>query len=474
VRIGVEAVIDETCVGVSRASASAIPGIYASHDGLRALIREAITNAGFGRENSSAPLADIIEPGTVVLLKPNWVLHENRSGATMDCMVTHPAFVLAALAEVLVARPGRVLIADAPIQGADFDRLVTPAWRAQVQRLAEGTPVEILDLRNTVATHVGDLLTTCGGRRSASRFTLFDLGRDSLLEPVSQPAGCFRNTSYDPDDMARVQGPGVHKFLLCKEAFEADVILNLPKLKAHAKTGVTAALKNLVGLNGDKNYLPHHRLGGSALGGDCYEGLRPFKRLAEFLLDQANRRIGRRSYVLFKRAARYANAVHRGDLEGKWAGNDTAWRMVLDLNRIVLYGDVDGVMHESPQRKIYSLTDAIVAGDRNGPLAPEPVPLGVVTFASSSAHADAVHLALMAFDGESVPLVKEAFREMRWKLAANSPITRVGVAGRTQTVGQCAASIRLRFRPPDGWARLSRGLPEVKGDECLKGEAEAR
>ena len=105
-------------------------------------------------------------------------------------------------------------------------------------------------------------------------------------------------------------------------------------------------------------------------------------------------------------AARLANAVHGGDLEGKWAGNDTSWRMVLDLNRILLYGDAKGVMHDVPQRKIFSLTDAIVAGDRNGPLAPQPVPLGVVTFASNSAHADAAHLALMGFDQQCVPLVR--------------------------------------------------------------------
>ena len=88
-----------------------------------------------------------------------------------------------------------------------------------------------MDLRNTIAIHIGRVLTTQAGRRDPGRFVLFDLGRDSLLEAISKPAGRFRITSYDPDDMSRVQGPGVHKFSLCKEPFEADVILNLPKLK---------------------------------------------------------------------------------------------------------------------------------------------------------------------------------------------------------------------------------------------------
>jgi len=34
-------------------------------------------------------------------------------------------------------------------------------------------------------------------------------------------------------------------------------------LKLHRKAGITCALKNLIGINGNKEYLPHHRLGGS-------------------------------------------------------------------------------------------------------------------------------------------------------------------------------------------------------------------
>ncbi len=43
----------------------------------------------------------------------------------MDCMITHPAFVLAVLSEVVAAGAGRIIIADAPIQIAKFE-LITP------------------------------------------------------------------------------------------------------------------------------------------------------------------------------------------------------------------------------------------------------------------------------------------------------------------------------------------------------------
>lgn len=440
-------------VGLALASRTrSAAGIYDDAPALRALVRDAMVQAGLGERDPKAPLADVIPAGGSVLLKPNWVLHKNNSGAGMDCMVTHQEFILAALDEVLAAGAGRVIIADAPIQSAQFDVLASPAWRERVAELGGSTPVEILDFRDTVVTVRGRDIRPQTHLRDAERFVRFDLGSDSLLEPISEPVGRFRNTSYNPDDMTRVQRPGVHQYLLCKEPFEVDVILNLPKLKAHAKAGVTAALKNLVGVNGDKNFLPHHSVGGSALGGDCYEGLKPFKRLAEAMLDRANRRIGRRGYVTLMQTVRLANAVQRGDLEGKWAGNDTTWRMVLDLNRVVQYGRLDGTLADERQRRVYSLTDGIIAGEHNGPLAPEPVPLGAVTFASSSAYADAVHLALMHFDRQRVALVRQAFAAMRHPVVDGRPEeAEVRCRDASYTLDEVAAHFGRNFRPPDGW-----------------------
>jgi uncharacterized protein (DUF362 family) len=439
--------------GVGLAFASAPDGsAYANHAELRRVIREAMGAFGLGQTNPAVPLSDIIEPGQSVLIKPNWVLHRNQSGATMDCMITHPAFILATLAEVIAANAGKVMIADAPIQSADFALLTPASWRGAAQEIAGTTPLSILDFRNTVSTYDGVRIVAREGLRDRSRFVEFDLGMDSLLEPVTEHAGQFRCTNYNPDDLAKVQRPGVHRFLLCKEPFEADVVLNLPKLKTHAKGGITAALKNLVGMNGDKNYLPHHRVGGSGFGGDCYEGVKPFKRLGERILDAANRRIGRTGYVTAVRTAYLANRIHGGDLEGKWWGNDTTWRMVLDLNRILLYGDSSGVMHETVQRRIFSLTDGIVAGQRNGPLAPEPIALGAVTFAANSAHADAAHLALMRFDAQRVSLVREAFARFRYPIVcAGLEETRVSCDGAMFALDDVASRFGRDFQPPDGW-----------------------
>jgi hypothetical protein len=69
-------------------AAASVP--YDRTDALRQVVRKAMVAGGLGQTDPARPLADIILPGMSVLLKPNWVLHENRSGRTMDCMVTHP------------------------------------------------------------------------------------------------------------------------------------------------------------------------------------------------------------------------------------------------------------------------------------------------------------------------------------------------------------------------------------------------
>lgn len=421
---------------------------------LSGLLRDIFSQAGLGKNNPDVPLADIIHPGMTVLLKPNWVLHENLGGHGMDCMVTHPNFLLAVLTEVFKTKPQKVIIGDAPVQACDFNALVTPEWLREVEKIAT-CPFEVVDFRRTIL-HKGSFVEgQHRDLRSEQNYILFDLGKESLLEPVSSPDGRFRITCYDPDQLAERHRPGRHQYLLCREPFEADVILNLPKLKTHKKAGITAALKNLVGLNGNKEYLPHHRIGGSAGGGDCYPGFAPMKRLAEYCLDEANRRIGTKTCTIWRDRTFKLLDIHRRfgnpEIEGGWHGNDTVWRMVLDLNRILLYGRQDGTMADTPQRRIYSITDGIIAGEGDGPLAPSPVPLGIVTFSASSACADLAHAALMGFDPRKIPLVREAFGSFRYPLVQSSADSCEFICnGKSLTLDELRA-IGKGFRPPSGW-----------------------
>lgn len=430
-------------------------GAYADEALIARLVHDALRALGLGQTNPQAPLADVIAPGMTVLLKPNWVLHRNDAGLGMDCMVTHSSVILAALAQVVACRPGRIVIGDAPLQGCQWDTLIPADFEAKARAIAGDIPLTVVDFRRTTIRDYDLAGGVSADRRSTEHYCLFDLGDQSLLEPISDPPGRFRVTMYDPQKLAQTHHAGKHQYLLCREAFEADVILNLPKLKTHRKSGITAALKNLVGLNGNKDYLPHHRLGGPARGGDCYAGDEPWKFAAELYTDMANMHIGTPEATLWSKRASDLLWLHARfaspDIEGAWYGNDTIWRTVLDLNRILLYGRADGTMADAPQRTVITLTDAVVVGEGEGPLAVRPRTLGVVTAGRSCASADRVHAALLGLDAEKIPLVREATKGFAWPIAKRTapPLARVGE--RNLSLPAVAAELGIQAQPPAGW-----------------------
>jgi hypothetical protein len=76
---------------------------------------------------------------------------------------------------------------------------------------------------------------------------------------------------------------------------------------------------------------------------------------------QVARRLKRVGYKLF---GDNENVVRSGN----WHGNDTVWRMCLDLNRILMYASPNGAMRDTPKRYL-SIVDGIYAMEGNGPVA---------------------------------------------------------------------------------------------------------
>jgi hypothetical protein len=140
------------------------------------------------------------------------------------------------------------------------------------------------------------------------------------------------------------------------------------------------------------------------------------------------------------------------NLDGAWYGNDTVWRMCLDLQRILLYGTPSGKMAGTRQRVVVTITDAIVAGEGEGPLAPEPVESGFVTGAVNAAAADWVHARLMGFDSEQIPLVRHAFDRFSYPVAEFAPAgIRVRDAAGECGVDRVSGYRGARFRAARGW-----------------------
>jgi uncharacterized protein (DUF362 family) len=440
-------------------------------------VQGALQRAGnlMGWADDRSPFGSLIPRGARVLIKPNLVLHENQGGWGLESVVTNQSLIRAATEAALACEPSEVLVGDAPVQGCDFDALMRSTGLGEFSEdLAARDPrfKGIRDFRRTTCTFVGGVRVASENLQSEDNFIVFDLGSESLLEPVSDDREAFRVTCYDPRLLARTHCHGKHQYLVARQVIDADVIINLPKLKTHKKAGVTCGLKNLIGINGNKEYLPHHRLGGSETGGDCYPGGSIVKRALEFALDRQNQSdsfgSGRVWHQLAVGLDRISTLMgDRLGVEGSWSGNDTIWRTCLDLNRILLYGSAGGALHDAPQRRVVHLVDAVIAGQGDGPLAPVPLPLNMIVAGNNAAAVDWAGALLLGYDPLKVPLAREAFGRFRWpitRFGANEVLVK-GDAGSGAAADVIAAHPSLpRVVYPAGWVAAA-GAHQSSGDK---------
>ena len=422
---------DEPVVGIVRTP-------DATYDRGQAAIRDDVVRLlqvlGWS-DSTLGPFGAVIAPGARILVKPNWVHHENAVPHGIEPLLTHATVIRAVVELLLETSPHSVTLGDAPIQGCNFEQMIDAtglrAWSNALQA-RDARFRGILDFRRTKAVVRNGVREAKENLLPVDEYVLFDLGSESLLEEITSP-GQFRVTQYDPRLMAATHAPGRHQYLVAKAVIDADVVVNLPKLKTHKKAGITCALKNLIGINGNKEYLPHHRVGGSAEGGDCYPGMSPVKRLLEFTLDRANTATTAAPQRAWAVGARALDALARasGDalgVEGSWSGNDTIWRTCLDLNRILVYGKLDATLSDVPQRQVLHIVDAVVAGQGDGPLSPIPLPLGLLLAGRSAAAIDWVGAHLLGYDPAKIPIASHAFDTFRWPLV-RFPATAVATVG---------------------------------------------
>src|SRR5581483_168093 len=195
----------------------------------------------------------------------------------------------------------------------------------------------------------------------------------------------------------------------------------------HKKAGVTASLKNLIGVNANKNWLPHHTEGSSLSSGDEHPSpdLRHrFERRAASVAKNIIIKLP----LIGPRAMQMSRKVGEqvfGDTEtvirsGNWWGNDTIWRTCLDLNKIIAYGDSAGTLraeNSNSRKRHYVLVDGVIAGEGRGPMNPDPISAGILLFGTNAAATDAVCAYFMGFDPDRIPIIRQAFQCKRYPLA---------------------------------------------------------
>lgn len=366
------------------------------------------------------PLGRFISPGDRVLLKPNMVLDSNRIKENgTDCLITNPSIVAAILDYAVRAgdKESTYVIGDAPLSDCDFDKLVEENGYNRIVSLyrERGYDVRLVDFRN-VKVWKDEL----GIRRDQNDDRQFDNGIVVKLNELSAFNGLSENhlsrlrvTDYDPRIIIRHHTTELHEYMISRELLQADAVINLPKPKTHRKAGITASLKNMVGINSNKEFLPHHTLGSKEEGGDDYEKKNSDLSEAEKLLDERNilNQEGRLEEAADKSKA-FSQKFREGQsseyyFEGSWFGNDTIWRTIDDLNRILYYADKSGKICSTVQRKVLSIGDMVISGSGEGPLAPEPVNCGVLIGGEDPLLFDRTVCSIMGFDYHKVPVLNE-------------------------------------------------------------------
>jgi len=410
----------------------------------------------------------LVNRGQTVILKPNWVLESHRfRREEWEYVITHPAVITAVVRKVLgrLNGGGRIVILDGPTTEACFDRLISHYPVDEWKALASNSNVflEVIDLRDQeFVTRNGIVI---------KRVSLPGDPRGKVLVNLTQDASEFRGhtksrsgyygADYNQSETNAAHNGSDNLYSVSKTVIEGDVFINLPKLKTHGKAGITSCLKNLVGINTYKNYLPHHCGGGPAEGGDQF----PAKSFRAGIEGPLIRFL--KQHVLTNQA--FANALSSfkavgtkffgdtGDVvrSGNWHGNDTVWRMILDLNKILFYADSNGKMRSAGiagAKKYIGIVDGIVAGEGNGPLEPEPIGMGYLFCGTSPVAIDAVCAEFMGFDARKIPSIARAFQVGHYPLC-DFPIDAVEV----ETVACCYPLTNLprhftrEFEPHFGW-----------------------
>jgi uncharacterized protein (DUF362 family) len=383
-------------------------------------------------------------------------------------VITHGSIIRAVADYVwkAVGSKGKIILADAPQTDASFSEMVKVLGLDVIRDFyqAQGLSFGLIDLRQEEWITRGEVVVE---RRKLPPnpygAVAFDLGQASEFVGHTG-AGNYYGADYDAGVVNRHHSGGRHEYLIAGCAIKCDVVFSLPKWKTHKKAGVTASLKNLVGVNADKNWLPHHTEGARTHGGDEHPDP-DLKHRTERKVAAAVRGLSHRIPVVgpwVHRVARSAGKPVFGDTEstvrsGNWFGNDTIWRMCLDLNKLVFYGNADGSLRaplRENRKRHFALVDGILAGQGRGPLNPDPVPAGSVLFGVHPPSVDAACAYLMGFDPDSIPIVARAFQCKSFSLsdhAWRAIVVSSNAAAWNRRLAEISSADTFHFEPHFGW-----------------------
>jgi hypothetical protein len=127
--------------------------------------------------------------------------------------------------------------------------------------------------------------------------------------------------------------------------------------------------------------------------------------------------------------------------------------MVHDINRCLLYSNGNSFPSLEPKR-YFALVDGVVAGEGDGPSAPDRVEAGLLTAGFNPVAVDCAIARLMGFDPSRIPALREAFGPSDLPLAPFSYediLIKSNYAEWNRKITELEAEETLHFRPHFGW-----------------------
>lgn len=418
-----------------------------------------VSNAGLKIWN---PLKDYVKPNDRVFLLCNFVFHKRKkeNEDTLFSKVTHPSVIRAICDYCIIALKGRgeIHIGNSPLQIANFERIKQTFGLNKIEDFYStnhsSVKVKFIDLRGYITkqsrsgklTVVKNEIEKVGINVDFSEYSLFNELKGNRK---------YRVTNYSYKWITKLHNNRKHIYCINKEILNSDVIISIPKLKVHEKVGITLGVKGYVGAMASKESLCHHQFGPPCIGGDEYPVCNPFKILYSHLHDFAY------SYkipiitsffqILDRNLSRIASRIGTKIIGGAWFGNDTAWRMAVDLAKIMHFVDNHGKVNDKVIRKNLILVDGVIGGEGQGPLNPKPIISNTLVFSDNVVDGDYVGAIIMGFEPEKFKIVEDFYKKGRkLKIVSEKPEECIYNGKIIQTI-VLKEKFHYSFLLPKGW-----------------------
>lgn len=434
------------------------------------MVRECLKGYGLDRKKFDTkewnPLMNYIKPGDTVLIKPNLVMDRNENKIaekySLECLITNPACIRAICDYCVIALKGtgKLIIADAPMQGCDFNTLIKKTHLIDIMKFYEkkGIIIELKDLRQYESVFNKNKVIV-DRKAGNSKGIIVKLGKHSMHRMTGNQE--YQVSDYDKKETRYFHYGETHDYEIAAAVLEADAMINFCKPKTHRLAGITASMKNFVGVTYNKASLPHRTAGSVIEGGDAYNKKSWFKKRADDALTAkiyAEKKGKIAEATIFRYlygALLVLGRLISKDLSyiGSWHGNDTIWRTVCDLAFIVKYADKNGSICETEQRKVLNIGDMIIAGEGNGPVSPSPKLLGIILISDECYAFDETVAKIMGFDIMKIPLLKNIVNNITW-IKHKDTIVQSNYEKLNGDLRYVKFPEKWRFKPHERWKSL--------------------